>query len=103
MAGLFDELGLDPDYFEWADLALCKTIDPELFFDKYEEDSEIARAVDSMCDACPVQQECGIMGKTTKRHGVWGGVYWDGQGKPDHNRNSHKAPGVLAELVDRFS
>lgn len=108
MASLLEELGIDPEFFNWIDLGLCRKIDTEYFFDKYESSPEIARAVDAMCDSCPVQQECGMAGKNgvngkTGEYGVWGGIYWNGSGKPDPNKNSHKEPWKLAELLSRFN
>ncbi len=55
-------LGIDPETFEWQQLALCRglqlTVDTDIFFDKYEQDSEVAKATDAMCMSCPVQAMC---------------------------------------------
>lgn len=94
MSSLLNELGIDPDDFEWRDLALCRNMritapGEDVFYDKYESDSESAKAADQICLHCPVIQQCffeGAQGQT----GVWGGVYWNGSGKPDKNKNNHK-------------
>lgn len=99
---LLDELGIDPEDFTWHDLALCDGMDPELFHSKYEADEEIAKQVDQACLSCPVMKECGLQGSKGE-HGVWGGIYWDGTGKPDTNRNSHKTPEIWEEIRKRLS
>jgi hypothetical protein len=107
MSRLLDELGLDPDDFEWKDLSLCKSIplstpDDDLFFDRYESDTESAKATDSMCLHCPVISQC-FMAGSEGQYGVWGGVYWNGSGKPDKNKNSHKTDEVWDEIRARVS
>lgn len=100
ITGLLDFLGVDEDQFSWHNLALCRNtgeFDPlgeeergDLFFDTYESDPISAKAVDAMCASCPVRSECGNFAEETRQWGVWGGVYWDGAGRPDLDRNSHK-------------
>lgn len=102
MASLFEELGLDPETFEWHDLSLCRGIDitgpsDDVFFDRYETDSESAKAADDICLHCPVIKQCFAEGADGK-YGLWGGVYWNGSGSPDRNRNSHKTDEVWAEI-----
>lgn len=107
MPSLFDELGLDPDDFEWRDLSLCRNIkitgpENDTFFDQYESDTEAAKAADEMCLHCPVISECFFAG-SEGQYGVWGGVYWNGSGKPDKNKNSHKTDEVWDEIRARVS
>jgi hypothetical protein len=97
---------LDPDEFDWDDLGLCRgTVtapSDDVFFDKYESDEESARSADEMCLRCPVIRQCffeGAKGKT----GVWGGVYWNGSGKPDKNKNNHKSDDTWARIHQRVS
>ena len=100
---LLDELGIDPEDFTWHDLALCDGIEqPEIFFSMYESDEEVARQTDQMCLHCPVMKECGLRGQQGEQ-GVWGGVFWNGSGKPDTNRNSHKTPEIWDEIRKRLS
>jgi hypothetical protein len=99
---LLDELGIDPEDFTWHDLALCDGMDPELFYSKYESDEEVAKQVDEACLSCPVMKQCGLRGPTGE-HGVWGGIYWNGSGKPDVNRNSHKTPDVWDQIRERLA
>lgn len=87
---ILEELGVDPEDFRWQDLALCAGMDTELFFDKYEKDSVLAKEVDELCEHCPVYEYCKEQGKDGPEWGVWGGVYWNGAGRPDENRNAHK-------------
>jgi len=95
---ILEELGLTEDEFEWRDLALCKGLSPvkdedgkwrDFFFDDYETDQNTARTIDSVCLSCPVFKDCFAAGQDGGI-GVWGGVYWNGAGKPDKNKNSHK-------------
>lgn len=101
---ILDQLGIDPDDFTWHDLALCDGIDdPEVFFDDYEKNVNVARAVDEMCLSCPVMAACARDGQEGKRTGVWGGIYWNGNGKPDTNRNAHKTDEDWAAIRERLS
>lgn len=97
MSSLLDELGLDPEDFEWQDLALCSNMPTSFFYDNYESDQETAKATDQVCLRCPVQKQCFFAGASGE-HGVWGGVYWNGSGKPDKNRNAHKTEEVWNEV-----
>lgn len=99
---LLDELGIDPEDFTWHDLALCDGMDPELFFTKYESDEEVAKQVDQTCLHCPVMKQCSLAGQKGE-HGQWGGIFWNGSGKPDKNRNSHKTPEIWNEIGERLS
>lgn len=88
---ILSDLGLDPETLKWQDLAACNNMDPNLFYDRYEEDEIIAKQIDEVCLRCPVMAACAKAGQTNKEEGVWGGIYWNGSGKPDKIRNKHKS------------
>jgi len=101
---ILDLLGIDPEDFIWQDLSLCQNIDnPEDFFGEYEAEEETAKQVDQMCLHCPVLKECALAAQKNKYFGVWGGIYWDGTGKPDENKNSHKTTVVWDEIKTRIA
>jgi Transcription factor WhiB len=73
----------------------CAGLDPNTFFDSYEEsatdDGVFARKIDSeYCLQCPALQLCLETGIKTKSYGVWGGVYLE-DGKVSKKYNAHKA------------
>ena len=89
---ILSDLGLDPNDFEWYDLAACRDLPlnmTNLFFDDYEEDKVVAEQADNICLSCPVAKACLLEGERTQSYGVWGGIYLTA-GKIDRNRNSHK-------------
>lgn len=90
---LLEQLGLDPENVSWHQLALCDGMELVWFYDLYETDVEIAKAVDDHCLHCPVIAECGLRGASGE-YGVWGGIYWAGNGKPDKAKNAHKTDDV---------
>lgn len=100
---LLDEMGLDPETFTWHDLAMCDGIDePDFYFEKYESDKTIAKQIDEMCLHCPVMKQCAQTGMENGERGVWGGIYWNGSGKPDANYNEHKTAEVWEEIRKRM-
>lgn len=103
MLSLLDELGLDAEEFSWEDLGICRNTvtspKDDIYFDRYESDVESAKAADEMCMRCPVVKQCFFEGAKGK-HGVWGGVYWNGSGKPDKNKNSHKTDEDWSRLYE---
>lgn len=88
---------------EFLDQALCNGMDVNKFFDRYEEDQELAKQIDSLCLSCPVIAECFNRGVSSESWGIWGGVYLI-DGEIDKSRNSHKTKQVwgriLAEIQD---
>ena len=55
----------------WADLAVCKETDPEIFHPNKGEPSKPAKRI---CAACPVASQCLEYALAhQERHGVWGG------------------------------
>ncbi len=72
------------------------------FFDFYENDKEIARNVDAICNGCPVQKICADYALENKQGGVWGGVYWTTSGKPDLIRNNHKEREDWLQLEEKL-
>lgn len=107
MSSLFDEMGLDAEEFEWHDLALCSGISitnpkDDMFFDQYEASAEVAKAADQLCLHCPVMKQCFFEGSKGS-YGLYGGVYWNGAGKPDRNKNSHKTQEQWDEIYRRVS
>lgn len=95
-------MGIDPADFTWRDLALCDGMDPNLFFDAYENDIETAKQVDAACLHCPVMAQCAKAGQDGQ-YGVWGAIYWDGYGKPDINKNAHKTEEIYGKIKGRLS
>jgi hypothetical protein len=103
---LLQRLGIDPETFEWSDLAACKGMGTakeveqfgDLFYDQYERSPVVAEQVDQICLTCPVIAACSKAGQVNKEEGVWGGVYWDGTGKPDKTRNKHKTRQVWDQI-----
>lgn len=100
MSSILDDLGIDPDEFEWQDLALCSQMPTSVFYEDYESSDDSARATDQACLRCPVMKQCFFAGSDGE-HGVWGGVYWNGAGVPDTNKNSHKTEEVWLEIRRR--
>lgn len=73
-------------------------MDLNLFFEKYETDSETAIETDRLCGRCPVQLSCLKMGVETSGTGVHGGVYLS-LGQVSKARNSHKSEANVEQLV----
>lgn len=83
-------LGADREDFDWTDLALCRGMDTNMFYDDYESSPGIAHAVDQMCLSCPIMEICLKQGIENGEWGVWGGVYLV-RGKVSKERNAHKS------------
>ena len=107
---LLEEMNLDPEDFTWKDLGLCKDAGvvinedgtvTDLMYDTYESSPADARQTDDMCLHCPVFTQCYKEGAKGE-WGVWGAVYWNGAGRPDRNRNSHKTPEVWDKIKKRL-
>lgn len=89
----------DVTKFTWRDLALCKNLeDPDILFEGYEGDPQLAAAVDEMCLSCPVARECNAYGIETKSWGQWGGWYL-AAGKISKQYNAHKDTLVVERLA----
>lgn len=80
----------------WKDNALCLGLDNNLFFDKYEEDSEVRGSVDALCKICPQAKTCFANGISGKEWGVWGGIYLE-NGEISKEFNNHKTKQDWAE------
>jgi hypothetical protein len=95
-AGRFQRNMLD---HEWIAKAKCRSMDREMFFDKYEEDSDLAKVVDAICVSCPVVKDCFDHGTTNNEWGVWGGVYLV-DGEVNATRNIHKTQEAWSKILD---
>ncbi|MGH0053631.1 MAG: WhiB family transcriptional regulator [Sphaerochaetaceae bacterium] len=96
-------LGIDETEFSWNALAACRDMMPESaetdwFFNAYESKPEVAKAADGLCMSCPVQRICAEYAVTHKEEGLWGGVYWNAQGRVDVTKNAHKTDEVWEQL-----
>ena len=98
---LLSELGLDESSVQWQDLASCNGMEINWFYDDYEQDQVHAKNIDNICLNCPVIAMCAKEGKRNKEEGVWGGIYWNGQGKIDQNKNRHKDNKIWLKLEER--
>ncbi len=101
---LLEDLNLDPETATWLDFSLCRgldSIDPNLFYDTYENDQIIADQVDIMCSRCPVLKACKNAALNNKEYGVWAATYWT-EGKRDRVRNKHKQQEILDILEERL-
>ncbi len=97
MSNILNNFHYDKNDIEWQDLAACLGMDTSLFFEKYETDVNMAKAIDECCLACPVRKMCHESGTNNDEYGVWGGVYLT-LGKPDKLKNSHKTKETWKKL-----
>lgn len=97
MSSILNDLGIDQDDFDWWHLAVCRGMDTNLFYDKYEADINIAKGIDEACLSCPVIKMCYESGVENDEHGVWGGVYLN-SGSVDKARNVHKTQDTWKRL-----
>lgn len=86
----------------WDADALCSGMDTELFFDKYENNKEIAEDIDELCLGCPIISECFKRASGYDSWGVWGGVYFS-DGEIDKEKNSHKTKEIWFKIYDRVN
>jgi hypothetical protein len=89
MSNILNDLGVDQDDFDWYHLAICRGMDTNLFYEKYESDINIAKSIDDACLSCPVSKMCYEAGVENDEHGIWGGIYLNA-GSIDKARNIHK-------------
>ena len=97
MSSILNNLGVDEKDFSWWHLGVCRGMDTNLFYDKYEIDVNTAINIDEACLACPVISMCYTAGIENNEYGVWGGVYLNA-GLIDKTRNLHKTPDVWRRL-----
>jgi hypothetical protein len=82
---------------KWKDDARCLDSDTNLFFDKYEEETDLKFGIDKICSECPVKKECFSVGVSQKEWGVWGGIYLE-SGAISREFNKHKTKPVWAAI-----
>lgn len=97
MSDILNNLGIDEEDFDWFHLAICRGMDTNLFYDKYETDNNIAKNIDEMCISCPVIEICYRSGIDNNEYGVWGGVFLN-SGLIDKSKNLHKTPEIWKRL-----
>jgi hypothetical protein len=75
----------------WKQKGSCLGFNTELFFDKYEDDKELRKNIDTVCSNCPIARQCFAIGVSQKSWGVWGGIYLeDGEISKEFNRHKTK-------------
>lgn len=94
---LLEELGLDETTLSWHQLAFCKGMQLSWFYEDYEEDEELAKAMDDVCLSCPVLKDCLMNATDSKDFGLRGGIYLN-NGKIDKNANKHKTDEVWSMI-----
>lgn len=102
MSDILNELNSDEDSIRWWHLAACQGMDTNLFFDKYEIDINMARAIDQCCLSCPVIQMCYKSGEDNNEYGVWGGIYLS-SGSIDKMKNIHKTKDIWKQIRQKHA
>jgi hypothetical protein len=97
MSDILNELKSDEDNIQWWHLSACQGMDTNLFFDKYELDSSMAKAIDQCCLSCPVISMCYKSGIENNEYGVWGGIYLS-SGSVDKMKNIHKTKDIWKQV-----
>lgn len=97
MSNILNDLGIDQDDFDWYSLSICRGMETNLFYDKYESDQDIAKSIDEACLSCPVISMCYESGINNSEYGVWGGVYLTA-GSIDKAKNLHKTTEIWKKL-----
>jgi hypothetical protein len=102
MSDILNELKSDKDSIKWWHLAACQGMDTNLFFDKYELDASMAKAIDQCCLSCPVIQMCYKSGTENNEYGVWGGIYLSA-GSLDKMKNVHKTKDIWKQIRQKHA
>jgi len=97
MSNILNKLDSDEQSIRWWHLAACSGMDTNLFFDKYESDINMAKAIDQCCLSCPVMKICHQSGIENNEYGVWGGVYLS-SGLIDKMKNVHKTKDIWKQI-----
>jgi len=97
MSDILSDLNSDEENVKWWHLAACQGMDTNLFFDKYELDQSMAKAIDQCCLSCPVIQMCYKSAVENNEYGVWGGVYMS-SGSIDKMKNIHKTKDIWKQI-----
>jgi hypothetical protein len=97
MSDILNDLGIDSEDLDWFHLSVCRGMDTNLFYEKYEADPNIAKSIDEMCLSCPVIAMCYETGVEGSEYGIWGGVYLS-SGSIDRSKNLHKTQEVWKRL-----
>lgn len=84
-----DSIDFDSETMRWKKQAACQDLPLNFFFDDYENETDVAKYVDNICNACPVKQQCLKSAIDTDATGVWSGKYLV-LGKYSRSRNTHK-------------
>jgi hypothetical protein len=100
MSNILNELGVDEEDFAWWHLSICRGMETNLFYDKYEMDVNIAKNIDEACLSCPVSKMCYESGVENNEYGIWGGVYLN-SGSIDKTRNLHKTQETWKRLKSK--
>lgn len=101
MQDFLKRLGIDPSNFKWQQLAGCRGLNTNLFFEGYESDPITAGEIDTMCSKCPVIKECHEFGTKNKLFGVYGGFYLS-NGQIDKKRNEHKNKEIVMKMARKI-
>jgi len=102
MSDILNELNSDEDTIRWWHLAACQGMDTNLFFDKYEIDVNMAKAIDQCCLSCSVINMCYKSGEDNNEYGVWGGVYLSA-GSIDKMKNIHKTKDIWKQIRQKHA
>ena len=70
MSNILNDLGVDTDDFDWWHLGICRGMETNLFYDKYEADPNVAKNIDEACLSCPVIKMCYESGKEHAEYAV---------------------------------
>lgn len=97
MSDILNDLGVDEEDLSWYHLSVCRGMDTDLFYEKYESDVNIAKNIDEACLSCPVSKQCYASGEENNEYGVWGGIYLNA-GSIDRSRNVHKTQDTWKKL-----
>ena len=81
--GAYEFPSLKDDDARWMQNAACRNVDYDIFFPEAMSDASAAAAV-SMCNRCPVQDDCARYAIINSiEYGIWGGL------SPVHDAKSH--------------
>jgi hypothetical protein len=87
---------------DWKLKGLCQGYDVSLFFDTYEEDTNLRPAIDNLCSGCPLARQCFAVGVSQKEYGVWGGIYLE-SGKISREFNNHRSKKEWAKTWENLT